>query len=164
MFRVVSVYQPCKNERDAGSVYRQHKRWLQENNDDRCPRLAFRQDFKKELRKWIQMGDQIVVSGDVNESVFHPSIAELLENNEFNMRNLIFDVHDSSNAPRTYGVQRKVTLWMACGAPQESMCINVVTWNHETSPGITLSYGLTSPMNLLWATTLLYPTCLMLDG
>ena len=57
MFRVVSIYQPCKNTRDAGSVYRQHKRWLQENNDDRCPRLASRQDFKKELRKWIQMGD-----------------------------------------------------------------------------------------------------------
>ena len=45
------------------------------------------EDFQEELAEWIEMGDNIVVGGDVNKSVFHHSIAGLFD--EFNMRNVI---------------------------------------------------------------------------
>lgn len=97
--RVVSIYQPCasKGTQTVSAVQRSA---MQEENDDRDTRIAFREDFKAELATWIQAGDQIVVGGDVNESVFHHTILDMFQ--EAGMRNLIFDVHGSRNAPKTY--------------------------------------------------------------
>ena len=100
VLRVVSIYQPCKNKYGAQSVYAQHKNYLQTKNDDRDPRTAFREDLKSELENWIEEGDQIIVGGDVNESVFHPDIQDIFQT--FQMRNIIFDLHGANNAPTTY--------------------------------------------------------------
>ncbi len=100
VFRIVSIYQPCTNKNGEQSVYAQHKTHLQTHNDDRDPRKAFMEDFQLELSEWIDQGDQIVVGGDVNESVFHRSITSLFDT--FNMRNLIFDMHDPTHAPKSY--------------------------------------------------------------
>jgi exonuclease III len=100
VWRVVSIYQPCANKTGPLSVYSQHKRHLQNKNDDRDPRLAFRLDLTAELATWIDMGDTIVIAGDVNESVFHHSISDIFD--QFHIRNLIFDIHDPSEAPKTY--------------------------------------------------------------
>ena len=54
----------------------------------------------QELEEWIEMGDNIVVAGDVNASVFHHSIVTLFD--QFHMRNVIFDIHDLRHAPKTY--------------------------------------------------------------
>ena len=62
--------------------------------------MAFLEDLQVEVQTWIDMGDQIVIGGDVNESVFHLSIQSLFEH--FNMSNMIFDKHDSTNAPKTF--------------------------------------------------------------
>ena len=101
--RVISIYCPCSttaNKKLAGSVHSQHKRHLQDQNDDREPRHAFFQDLAQELDEWTLLGDHIIICGDVNESVFHSSITDFLE--PFNLRNLIFTTHNPSNAPRTY--------------------------------------------------------------
>ena len=58
------------------------------------------EDLKQELQTWIDMGDAIVIAGDVNVSVFHRSIKALFE--EFNIRNLLFDLHDPTDAPKSY--------------------------------------------------------------
>ena len=97
--RVISIYRPCSSK-EENSVFQQQKCALQELNDDRNPRDAFLEDLREELRSWCDAGDQLVVGGDVNESVFHHSITNLF--NEFNMRNLIFAVHDRTNAPQSY--------------------------------------------------------------
>ena len=78
----------------------QHKRYPQDQNDDREPRNAFFQDLAQDLNEWTLLGDHIITCGDANESVFHSSITEFLE--PYNPRNLIFTTHDPSNAPRTY--------------------------------------------------------------
>ena len=98
--RVVSIYQPCESKASPGSVYNQHKRYFLENNDTRNPRAAFLEDLDDELTTWMSSGDQILIQGDVNESVFHPSITSLFARHQ--MRNLIFDRHDASQAPKTY--------------------------------------------------------------
>ena len=80
MFRTVSIYRPNKNKLGTLSVYAQHKRYLlQQTKDGRDPIDAWMEDFSKELQSWLNMGDQIVVQGNVNESVFHESIKNLFE-------------------------------------------------------------------------------------
>lgn len=100
MFRAVSIYQPRENTDGQKTVWSQQKRELQNNNDDRNPIDAFKEDFKKELQEWIQMGDQVIVAGDVNQSIFDDDITSIFE--QHNMRNVIFEMHDPQNAPKTY--------------------------------------------------------------
>ena len=96
--RAVSTCQPCPNKTGALSVYAQHQNYLQGKNDDTNPRTAFIRDLK-ELQQWIEMGDQIIIGGDVNDHVFHQSITEAFEEH---LVNVIFDKHDSADAPKTY--------------------------------------------------------------
>jgi len=96
--RIVSIYIPCANLTGEICVHAQHKRYLQDKAHDRSPRKAFLADFEQELEKWIAAGDQIIVGGDVNESVH--SIHDMFTRNS--LRNLIFANHDSTDAPNTY--------------------------------------------------------------
>ena len=64
VLRVVSVYMPSKNTNGIISVPAQHKRYLQERNDDRDPRQAFCEDLTTEMDKWLQEGDQLIIGGD----------------------------------------------------------------------------------------------------
>ena len=98
--RIVSVYQPCKNLTGITAVYAQHKAYLQDSNDDRDPRTAFKEDLKEQLDQWIEEGDQLIVAGDLNESVFGTSITNVF--NECNMRNATFSVHNRNDAPTTH--------------------------------------------------------------
>jgi hypothetical protein len=82
------------------AVWTQHKTYLQDQNDDREPRQAFLKDLKKNVAKWIEMGDQVLVCGDLNHNVLSPKIVSMFQ--ELQMTNLIFDKHDESNAPSTY--------------------------------------------------------------
>ena len=100
VLRVVSIYQPCRNQTGALSVYAQHKNYLQGNNDDRDPRIAFKEDFQTELNEWIEDGDQVIVGGDVNQSVEHEDITSIFM--EYDMTNVIFQRHGADNAPTTY--------------------------------------------------------------
>ena len=69
VLRVVSIYRPCKNTSGAQTVWLQQKAALQDNKDDRDPLVAWKEDFQSKLEEWIQEGDQLIVGGDVNESV-----------------------------------------------------------------------------------------------
>ncbi len=99
-FRVVSVYKPNTNKVGEESVYAQHRQYFDDHDDPRDPIVAWLEDFETELQEWIQEGDQIVVQGDVNDSVFDDPILGLFTRN--NMRNLIFELHDAAEAPQTY--------------------------------------------------------------
>ena len=98
--RMVSVYIPCANLTGELCVHAQHKRHLQDQDDDRTPRKAFLEDFEKALKKWIADGDQVIVGGNVNEAVNHHSIQGMFARQT--MRNLLFDKHDPEDAPNTY--------------------------------------------------------------
>jgi exonuclease III len=100
IFRCVSLYRPADSRRGEETVYQQHKTYFQSINNDRCPRQAFFEDLETEITAWLATGDQIVISGDINENIFSPRVTALFARH--NMRNLIFDRHDPTNAPTTY--------------------------------------------------------------
>ena len=77
--RAVSIHQPCANKDGVMSAWAQQKAYLQDQNDDRDPRSAFREDLQKQIQTWIDTGDQLMTGGDVNESVLHPSISSMFQ-------------------------------------------------------------------------------------
>ena len=100
MFQVVSVHQPCENKLGPQSVWSQHQKCLDERQDERDPRTAFREDFIEELTDWINMGDQMLVGGDLNKSVFSQKVQDIFA--PFNMTNTIFSKHEANDAPKSY--------------------------------------------------------------
>ncbi|MGL5936571.1 MAG: endonuclease/exonuclease/phosphatase family protein [Cetobacterium sp.] len=100
VFRYVSVYCPCDNREGKIAVWSQHKVYLQNHNDDREPRKAFLEDLKKEIQRWREEGDQILICGDLNHDVSSPTIVAFFE--ELEMSNLIYERHEGDEAPSTY--------------------------------------------------------------
>jgi hypothetical protein len=49
--------------------YSQQVNFLDANDNDRCPRQAFLDDLKKEIDRWVQEGDQVIVMLDANGDV-----------------------------------------------------------------------------------------------
>ena len=98
--RVVSIYRPCENKDGKIAVYTQQLAYFQSKNKDRNPCTAFLEDLKEQLTTWLEQGDQIVVGGDVNESIFDDQIDGLFQ--EIGMQNAIFSIHPRENAPTTY--------------------------------------------------------------
>ena len=60
----------------------------------------FKEDLAEELQQWIDAGDHLIVGGDVNEDVLHPSIAGLFD--PHGMVNAVYHRHGANNAPPTY--------------------------------------------------------------
>jgi len=52
----------------------QQKRHLLSQNDDRDPQVAFWEDLRKEAQEWACDGDQLIISGDVNNEVRDPAV------------------------------------------------------------------------------------------
>ena len=100
VFRCVSLYRPSNSRNGEETVYQQHKEYLQRQNDDRCPRAAFLEDLDDEMAEWLAEGDQLLVTGDINDNIFSQEISDLFA--KHNMRNIIFDRHDPQQAPTTY--------------------------------------------------------------
>jgi hypothetical protein len=102
ILRYVSVYCPCENRSGKISVWAQQKTHLQNSNNDRDPCRAFLEDLAKELEKWNNGGDQILLCGDLNHDISSQKIQSFFD--QFHMVNLIYDSdkHDSAEAPSTY--------------------------------------------------------------
>ena len=70
LVRVVSAYNPCRTPTSKfATVYSQHKRYYLTKDDDRCPRLRFRQDLTSLLLKWQLQGESIILLIDCNEDL-----------------------------------------------------------------------------------------------
>jgi hypothetical protein len=50
-------------------VYNQHRRWLYDHDDDRCPRAAFIDDLTAAASSWLESGDQLLIAIDANDDV-----------------------------------------------------------------------------------------------
>ena len=62
-----------------------------EHDDDRCPRKAWQEDLCKEIKKWKEDGDQIILFADINQNVRSPAIVEAFA--EVQMRDLLAERH-----------------------------------------------------------------------
>jgi hypothetical protein len=114
------------------------------------------QDFEMELQEWLQKGDQVIVGGDLNESVFSPRIRSLFE--RYGMRNSIFQRHGERDAPPTYqqGSQVIDGIWATQGlsvvaggyfAPGEEPTDHSLLWIDVTYESA-LGHGLAAPATL----------------
>ena len=105
VLRCVSVYRPVLDKANSGSVWNQHKRYLESQNDDRDPQAAFWLDLRSEIEEWLLSGDQLIIGGDVNDEVRSPFVDSFFS--DLGLHNLIFEHHDPSNAPTTYFRNKK---------------------------------------------------------
>jgi hypothetical protein len=60
-------------------TYSQHVNFLYDKDDDRCPRLAFLEDLSREIERWIEAGEQVIVMLDANEDVRNGSVHRMFE-------------------------------------------------------------------------------------
>jgi hypothetical protein len=103
--RVVSAYRPSNSNNGTDSVMIQHYRHFKENNrvDDNGvtvnPRSAFYEDLGKEIKKWSEEGDQIIVGIDANEDVREGQTKEFF--NKLNMYESILSNHSDLNPQST---------------------------------------------------------------
>ena len=113
--RCVSIYRPCPRNNGAETVAAQQQQYLQSINDDRDPRTAFLEDFELELQEWLQLGDHIIVGGDINQPVLHQDIQALFDRHH--MINALSSRHDLRIAPATflYGQDAIDGLWATQG-------------------------------------------------
>ena len=124
--RIVSAYRPCLNKQGATTVYSQHRRFLDDNNDDRCPRVAWLEDLQVAVRLWKKDGDQIILAADVNQDVRSDEIRDGFR--RMGLTNLLMNKY-GDRMPATYidGSDPIDGLW--------------------GTPGITMSQGGMLPFN-----------------
>ena len=78
--RIVCCYNPCYNSK-AGSrtTYQQQRRYFITVEKDRtCPRKRFRDDLAKQLTKWREQGERLIVCMDANENIYTKRIGKTL--------------------------------------------------------------------------------------
>jgi hypothetical protein len=90
--RLVTAYRPCKGG-EIGSVYSQHQRYFRAKGEFTCPRKLFITHFSKQLKKWHDAGERIIVHLDANENLLNDEgdMSKMFETN--GMYNPIFALH-----------------------------------------------------------------------
>ncbi len=69
-------YNPCGNNKlNSRTTYQQQKRFfITARKDLTCPRKKFHDDLTRQLKKWREDGDCLVVCMDTNENIYKKSI------------------------------------------------------------------------------------------
>ena len=75
---VVCGYNPCYNKKKQSrtSYQQQHCYFIQKEKDSTCPRK--REDLIKQLSKWRENGDRLIVCMDANEHIYDKAIRKTL--------------------------------------------------------------------------------------
>ena len=70
--RIVCGYNPCYNNRKASRTYYQQNRrcLIMKEKDRSCPRKRFQEDLVRQLKKWRDKGERLVVCMDANENIY----------------------------------------------------------------------------------------------
>jgi hypothetical protein len=82
--RIECGYNPCCNSKlNSSKTYQQHRRYfVTQHKDLSCPRVRFRQDVVKVLKKWREEGDRLIVCMDANEDIYKKSNGRTLMDRE----------------------------------------------------------------------------------
>jgi hypothetical protein len=69
---VICGYSPCANKKkDSGTVYQQHRRHLINMlGDDTCPWTRFREDLLRQMRRWRQARERLILCLDANKNIY----------------------------------------------------------------------------------------------
>ncbi len=82
--RIICGYNPCGNAKlKLGITYQQQRRYfVTMKKDTTCPRKRFHDDLLKQLNKWLQEGDRLIVYMDANKDIHKKSIGKSLTSRE----------------------------------------------------------------------------------
>ena len=97
--RVVMAYRPCEptNKREINTVNIQHVNYLRKQGDLRTPRQAILEDLFKDLSKWKEEGDSLLVFIDANEDIRWGSVHDMFAG--LDMKDLILHKHAALSPP-----------------------------------------------------------------
>ena len=88
--RIIAAYQLCRNNsKGVESNYALQRQYFRERGDTRCPRLIFRSQLIKQLEKWKQEGDRIILMMDANEHIYTGHLAKLLRSPTIQMKEML---------------------------------------------------------------------------
>ena len=81
---ILSGYCPCYSKRpDTGTSYQQHRRYyMSEQDDETCPRIRFKEDLIKQLKKWKEQGARLIVCLDCNDHIYKKGVGKALTDEE----------------------------------------------------------------------------------
>jgi hypothetical protein len=88
--KVIAAYRPCLSDGAMGT-YSQHVNYLYDKNDDRCPRLAFLEDISREIERWNEAGEQVIVMLDANEDVQDGGVHQMFD--VAGMREVVIEIN-----------------------------------------------------------------------
>ena len=92
---ILSGYCPCySNKPYSGTSYQQGKRYyINEKDDESCPRDRFREDLVKLLEKWKEKGVRLIVCLDCNEDIYKGKLGkELTKEDGLGLREVVGDL------------------------------------------------------------------------
>ena len=69
-----------KNTYGPSIVYSQQRRFLDTKGIEKSPQLIFQEDILREIQRWMEEGDYIILAVDVNECVLQGEFANKLQN------------------------------------------------------------------------------------
>lgn len=99
--RFITAYKPCKSSIDLNSVWMQHTKYFREKGiQDPNPRKRFDDNLCKEIEKWMNIGDNIVLGIDTNKDVRTSELARKLK--QMGLRDGVFSTHSSESPLATF--------------------------------------------------------------
>ena len=84
MTRLIMAYNPCESgEVNSGTSYQQqHQDFIMKKKDHTCPQTLFRQHLTKNIAKWRDACERIVLFMDHNKHVYDGMLEKALSNRE----------------------------------------------------------------------------------
>ena len=104
--RIISVYVPIKSQSQGyATVYNQHLRALQLENERKDPIKIFWDDLWREVDRWNAAGENIIMMGDWNQDVVDKEMKEKFKSH--NLIPAITNHHSDKTIPATQNRGRK---------------------------------------------------------
>ena len=106
----ISAYRPCKNVSSMRGVLAQHINYFRtkKNMINPDPIKIFDDDLCREIEKWTEQGDNIVLGIYMNDDVKSSQLARRLKS-VFNLKDGILSTHSSLSSPATFNRNKSRT-------------------------------------------------------
>ena len=131
IIRIISIYIP-HNSRGQETIAGQHRKYY--DNHQICGNIIdlLWEEFAKEMNKWYEDGEQLIVTGDFNQEMTDDDIVEFF--GKYNMYEAPTTKHDNTPETHIRNNQGKTIdgIWVSAGiSPLASGYLNYDEWDHR---------------------------------
>ncbi len=125
--RIITAYNPCKNTIiNLGTTYQQQRRYfITKKKDLTCPLVLFQRDLTKQIKKWRESGDRIILFMDHNEHVINRSLGkELGDKSRLDLREAIVQHTGTSPGPTFFRGSKLIDgMWVLGDLDTSNACV-----------------------------------------